>query len=132
MTEKKTATYVQKMPASWWLRNPRYLAYMLRELSSIFILVYILTFLVQILLLRDRNAYDAFLAIVESPFFVAFTAVAFAFAVYHGVTWWGLTSKVLQISFRGKTVPPALVLLGAIMMWAVVSFLVYLLLFRGV
>ncbi|MEE9236701.1 MAG: hypothetical protein V3U52_02785 [Thermoplasmata archaeon] len=132
MTEKKTATYVRKMPASWWLRNPRYLAYMLRELSSIFVLVYALLFLLQIFLLRDRSAYDAYLAIIESPIFIAFAAVALAFAAYHGVTWWRLTSKVLQISFRGKTVPPALVFFGAILVWAVVSFIVYILIFRGV
>lgn len=119
------------MPATWWLRNPRYFLYMLREVTSIFVFLYALAFVVQFFLLADRSAFVAFRVLFNSPVFRAFTGVVLVMAVVHAITWWSLNARVFQIRLRGRTLPPGALITGGVLAWAVVSGLVYLLIFRG-
>ncbi|MFQ6013069.1 MAG: hypothetical protein ACE5LS_05440 [Thermoplasmata archaeon] len=124
-------TYTPPIRASWWLRNPRYFLYMLRELTSLFIFLYVLAFVVQFFLLADRSAYEAFRALTTSPVFLAFTGAVWVMAVYHAITWWSLNARVFQIRLGGRNLPPAALFVGGILIWIVVSGLVYFLIFRG-
>lgn len=119
------------MPSTWWLRNPRYFLYMLREVTSIFVYLYALAFVVQFLLLADRGLFDAFRVLFTSPVFRAFTGVVLVMAVVHAITWWSLNAGVFRIRLRGRTLPPAALFAGGMLAWIVVSGLVYLLIFRG-
>ena len=40
--------YYPKMPSTWWLRNPSYFRFMMRELSSVFIAIFLVILLIQI------------------------------------------------------------------------------------
>ena len=51
----KSKLYYPKMPATWWLRKPRYFLFMLRELSSVFIAIFLIVFLIQIYQLTDSS-----------------------------------------------------------------------------
>ncbi|MEE9592815.1 MAG: hypothetical protein V3W28_04450 [Thermoplasmata archaeon] len=131
MEEGRAKTYTPKMPATWWLRNPRYFLYMLREVTSIFVFLYALAFVVQFFLLADRGAFDAFRVLFTSPVFRAFTGAVLVMAVVHALTWWYLNAGVFQIRLRGRTLPPGALFTGGMLAWGVVSVLVYLLIFRG-
>ena len=112
---------------SWWLSQPRYVRYMLREISSAFIGAYTLMLVVGLLRLSEGPvAYESFLAAVRSPAGVAFSLITFAFAVYHSVTWFRLTPKAMPLWIGGKAVPPAIIVGAHWLGWAVTSLLILL------
>ena len=70
---------------------------MLRELSSVFIAIWSVVFLLQLGKLgRGRAEYDSFVAQQRRPGWVAFHLVAFLFSLLHAVTWFQLSGVVLS------------------------------------
>ena len=106
---------------------------MMRELSSVFIAIFLVVFLVQLNQLRQGpEAYAAFLAKLRSPGWIAFHVVAFAFALYHSITWFNLTAVVQVVRLGERQVPPRLVAAGAFAAWGVVSLVIlFFFLLRG-
>lgn len=112
---------------SWWLSQPRYMRYMLREVSSAFIAAYMLLLIVGLTRLsQGREAYEAFLAEVLSPVGIAFSIVTFVFAVYHSVTWFSVTPKAMPLRLAGKAVAPAIIVGAHWIGWLVASLLILL------
>ena len=114
--------YYPKLPTTWWLHRPAYVRFMLRELSSVFIAIFLVVFLVQIYRLgQGPEAYAAFLGTLRAPGGIVFHVVALAFAIYHSVTWFNLTAVVQVVRLGERQVPPRLVAAGAFAAWGVVS-----------
>jgi len=76
----------------WWLRRGRYIAVFLRELSSVFILLYVLLY-VWILSGSSGGTATAMRQFGTAPFLVT-SLVLLAFTVYNSITWFFLFSKV--------------------------------------
>ncbi len=122
---ERAGLYYPKLPATWWLRRPAYLRFMLRELSSVFIAIFLVVFLVQIhRLSQGPEAYAAFLEKLRSPGWIAFHIVALAFALYHSVTWFNLTAVVQVVRLGERQVSPRLVAVANFGLWAVVSLVI--------
>ncbi len=110
---------------SWWLSQPRYVRYMLREVSSAFIAAYMLMLIVGLLRLgQGPAAYESFLTAVLSPAGVAFSLITFVFAVYHSLTWFAVTPKAMPLRIGGKAVPAAIIVAAHWLGWAVASLLI--------
>jgi fumarate reductase subunit C len=93
--------YVRKVNRSWWLGHRRYVAYMIRELTSMFVGGYCgLLVLGLVRLAQGHAAWDGFLAALSSPLGVLFQLVCLAFAAYHSVTWFALTPKAMPLAVR--------------------------------
>jgi fumarate reductase subunit C len=114
--------YVRPVTAEWIFRHPRYLRYMVREFSCLFIggwtllLVWGLKQLAQ-----GPAAWAAFLELLQSPASIAFHGLALAFALYHSVTWFNLTPKALPLQ-RGESFVPDAAISGAhFAAWAALS-----------
>ncbi len=119
--------YYPKLTTTWWLRHPRYFRFMMRELSSVFIAIFLVVFLVEIhQVSRGPLAYAAFLEKLRSPGWIAFHIVALLFALYHSVTWFNLTGVVQVVRLGERQVPPKLVAAGALAAWGVVSLVILL------
>lgn len=120
--------FVRPQSWRWVLRHPRYLRYMAREFSCLFIGAW--TFLLVWGLKRlseGPEAWAAYLEALRSPLSVAFHVMALAFAVYHSITWFNLTPKALPIQ-RGESFLPEGVVAGAhYAVWAALSLAVLLL-----
>jgi fumarate reductase subunit C len=115
----------------WFFRHPRYLRYMAREVTCVFIAVYtVLLILGCIRLSQGRDTYEAFLALLATPASIAFHVLALGFAVYHSVTWFNLTPKALPLQFGAKMVPPRAIAGAHYVAWVVIS--VVVLVFAGV
>lgn len=124
-TAAPSKLYHPKMPATWWLRHPKYFLFMLREISSVFIAIFLVVFLVQISQLsRGAAAYDAFVRRLASPGWIIFHVVALLFALYHSYTWFTLTPQVQVIRMRGRQLPPSLITAVNIGVWVVLSFVI--------
>ena len=114
--------YVREETWRWVLRHPRYLRYMAREFSCLFIGAW--TFLLVVGLKRlaeGPQAWESFLAALGSPLSIAFHVVALAFAVYHSITWFNLTPKALPLQLGESFVPDRLVSGAHFVGWGVLS-----------
>lgn len=95
----------------WWLRQPRYIRYMMREMSAVFIGIYVLVLIAGLFRLsQGKAAYDAFLTIATGPAGVTFAAIAMVFAMYHSYTWFQVTPKAMPLTLGGKRVPGVLII----------------------
>jgi fumarate reductase subunit C len=130
----KSKLYYPKMPRTWWLQKPAYLLFMLRELSSVFIAVFLVVFLVQIYqLTKGPEAYAAFVQKLSSPGWIAFHVVALLFALYHSLTWFQSTAVILPLDLGERAVPRNVVFALTLGAWiaASVVILILFLAFRG-
>ncbi len=124
----KSKLYYPKMPATWWLRKPSYFLFMLRELSSVFIAIFLIVFLIQIYqLTRGPEAYVAFAQRLSSPGWVIFHLVALVFAIYHSITWFQSTAVVLPLRLGERAIPPGLVTALHIGAWIAISLVILIL-----
>jgi fumarate reductase subunit C len=134
MTEarvRRPGLYYPKLSTTWWLRNPRYFGFMLRELSSVFVAAFLVVLLVQFWELgKGPDTYGALLAKLRSPGWIIFHAVALAFALYHTVTWLNLTAVVQVVRVGERQVPPWLVTAASFLAWGVISLVVLFLLLQ--
>jgi fumarate reductase subunit C len=130
----KAKLYRPEMPANWWLKKPAYFLFMLRELSSVLIAVFLIVFLVQIYqVTKGPEAYVAFTQRLASPGWLLFHFAALLFALLHSITWFESTAVVMPLRLGGRAVPRVAVFAGAIAAWIAASFIILILFlaFRG-
>jgi fumarate reductase subunit C len=97
----------------WWLTHPRYIRYMLREMSCIFIGAYAVLVIVGLWRLsQGQAAFEAYMATSYDTAGFAFAVPAMLFALYHTYTWFQVTPKAMPLVFAGKRVPGAVIVLG--------------------
>ena len=114
--------YVRPMTSEWIFRHPRYLRYMTREFSCLFIGAWTLMLVCALARLSEGpEAWAAFLEGLKSPLIVAFHVVALAFAAYHSITWFNLTPKALPLQLGEQFVPDAVIAGAHFGAWAVLS-----------
>jgi len=120
--------YIRELSRTgWWLKSPRYIRYMMREMSAAFIGAYVLVLIVGLLRLsQGEAAYQAYLAHATQPAGLVFAALAMLFAVYHTYTWFQVTPKAMPLMFAGKKVPGALIVAAHWLGFAVVSAVLWL------
>jgi len=118
--------YVREVPKThWFLRHPRYLRYMVREITCIFIGAYTLICAVGIVRLsQGEAAYEAFLEAFRSPVSVVFHVAALIFAVYHSATWFNLTPKALPVQLGEDFLPDAVIAGAHYAGWAILSIVI--------
>jgi fumarate reductase subunit C len=117
--------YIRKVERSWWIRQPRYISYMVRELTSLFVGLYCALLVVGLVRLsQGPAAWDGFVAAFSSPLGVAFQLLCLVFAVYHSVTWFALTPKAMPLVIGDEPVPPRMIVGAHYVAWAAVSCIV--------
>lgn len=120
------------LPLGWWRANRRYTTYMLRELSSLFIAIWSLRFLMQLSRVRrGKDAYDGFVAAQRSPFWIIFNLVTLLFALLHSVTFLQLAGTVQTVRLGERKLPAEQVTAGAFAGWAAASLTVLITLLFG-
>jgi fumarate reductase subunit C len=113
---------------TWWLGGRRYVLYMIREVSSLFILLYCALMVVGLTQLAGGPAdWDGFLAAITGRSGTSFQLLCLGFAVFHSVTWFTLAPKAIP-TFAGiqrATVSRA-VIAAHYAAWAALSVLIVL------
>ena len=85
----------------WWLRRGKYIAIFLRELSSVFILAFVLLYLLILAQLRGGGTgLSSLFAMVP---FVGLSITLLAFSLYHSITWFLLLPRIQPMRI-GKVV----------------------------
>lgn len=89
-------TYRRPVSGLWWTRNPFYLWYMAREVSSVFIVAYALVLLWGLVRLsQGKAAFEAWQASLGSPIAVGFHSITLILVAYHAWTWFKVMPKTM-------------------------------------
>jgi fumarate reductase subunit C len=101
---------------------------MIRELTSVFVAGYCIFLLVFVYKLTEgADAYANFIDALKYPSSVALHLITLVFVLYHTITWFNLTPKILVL-YRGEDrIPQGLVAGIFYAGWLVVSIIVALL-----
>ncbi|MBI1722350.1 MAG: fumarate reductase subunit C [Gemmatimonadetes bacterium] len=117
--------YRPRMSTWWWLKRGSHLAFILRELSSIFVAWSVVFFLLLVTAVsRGEDAYRDFLSWTGSPGILLLNLVSLFFVVFHAVTWFNLAPQAMVVRVRGKRVPGAWIAASNYAAWALLSALV--------
>ena len=109
----------------WWLAQPRYISYMAREVSCVFIGAYTGVVVVGLVRLSEGPAaWGAFLEALQTPASIAFHLLAFVFALYHTTTWFNVTPKAMPVPLGEAHLPGSVIIGAHYAGWALVSALV--------
>jgi fumarate reductase subunit C len=117
--------YVRTVKRSWWLGQRRYVLYMVRELTSLFVGIYCVFLAVGLVrLAQGPEQWESFVAAASSTPGVLLQLVCLGFAVYHSVTWFALTPKAMPLMVREEHVPGIAIIAAHYAVWAFVSLVV--------
>lgn len=124
--------YRPRMSTWWWLKRRSHLAFILRELSSIFVAWFVVFFLLLVAAVsRGEVAYWEFLIWAGRPGILILNLVSLLFIVFHAVTWFNLVPQALVVLLRGRRVPGPLLAASHYAAWALLSAFVALLVLGG-
>ena len=119
------STYHRPVSNTWWLKRKTYILFMIRELTSVFVAGYCIFLLVLVYkLTQGANAYGDFMAALKSPISVALHLITLIFVLYHTITWFNLTPKILVLYRGEERIPQGLVAGMFYIGWVVVSVIV--------
>lgn len=101
MSEAETApaapaapsTYRRPLPAGWWYSRPSYLLYVVRELTVVFMVAWLVWFLYEVALLKQ----NAFSALSGNYAVLAFSLVCLFFTLWHALTFLNLSGLILRL-----------------------------------
>jgi fumarate reductase subunit C len=125
--------YPSRRRPGWWLRNPRYLAFQLREIGGVVSALYGLLFLNLLMQLSaGESAYTAFMTLMRTPPVLYLNIVLFGLVVWHAISWFMLIGKAQPIQFTREPLPWKVVFGVNLILWVVVSGAVVYLIFGGI
>ena len=115
--------YVREGSRSWWwLARHRYIRYMVREVTCLFIGAYAAILIVGIVRLsQGQAAYDGFLDALQGPASLTFHGLALLFALYHTTTWFNVTPKAMPLRMGEWRVPGGAIVGAHYAGWLAVS-----------
>ncbi|HJZ58624.1 MAG TPA: hypothetical protein VKE74_27025 [Gemmataceae bacterium] len=131
-TEYHPRWYRPRMSTYWWMKRWSYLAFILRELSSVFVAWFVVFLLLLIAAVGSGDEkYRAFLDWAARPWVVVLNLVSLAFVVLHTVTWFNLAPQAMAVRVRGKRVPGIWIAASNYAAWVLISALVAWLVLGG-
>lgn len=118
----KGKEYIRPIPPGWWLKKKSYTLFMIRELTAVFVAGYAIFLLT--LIYRAMQGIEVFTTFVQglkSPLSVVLHLLALLMAIYHSVTWFNLTPKVLVVRRGEDQVNPTLIAASHYVAWVLIS-----------
>ena len=115
-------TYIRPVSNTWWLDKKQYILFVIRELTSIFVAAYCLFLLFFILKIGDENeSYNLLIIFLKSPLILVLHLISFPFILYHTITWFNLTPKIMVLQIGEEKVPKELIAGLVYIMWGFLS-----------
>jgi len=121
-TEFHPKWYRPKVSVYWWLGERHYFKFIVRELSSVFVAVFVIETLLLINALRTGpDAYAQFLQLMQNPLMILLNIISMFFLVFHTVTWFNLAPSATPVRVGGKRLPDFMISGPAYVAWIVIS-----------
>ncbi|KEQ18899.1 hypothetical protein GZ78_02260 [Endozoicomonas numazuensis] len=93
--------YVRPMKRTWYMDHPFYRTYMIREATCVFDALYCINLFFGILQLsRGEDAWQGWLSFQANPLMILFTVVTLGMTLFHAVTYFDMTPRVLPQQIR--------------------------------
>jgi len=106
----------------WYLRHPRYLRYMSREVTCIFIGAFALFLLcVTDRLAAGQAAYESLLVAINGPWGVAGLLVVLVFSVHNALSWFNVTPKAMPVQIGEEFLPGKYIVTAHYAAWILAS-----------
>jgi len=126
MSRKPFVREVSK--TGWYFKQPRYLRYMSREVTCIFIGAFALLLLCALGRLSEgQAAYESFLTALQGPWSILGLLVVLLFAVHNATSWFNVTPKAMPVQIGEDFLPGKYIVAAHYAVWIVVSLAVLLL-----
>ena len=97
--------YRQPLRNDWWLRRRSYVLYMVRELTVVFMVAWLVWFLYEVWQLKQK----AFVSLTGNYAVLAFSLVCLFFTLWHAVTFLNLSGLILRVPIGDRFLPAAAV-----------------------
>jgi len=121
-TPVRPRPYRRRISTFWWLRRRTYFAFVVRELTSVFVVWAVVFTLWGVrAVAQGDQAYHRFLDVAGTPALLALNVVALLSLVFHAVTWFNLAPRAMVVRVRGKRLPAVGVAAAHFLAWALVS-----------
>jgi fumarate reductase subunit C len=121
-TEYHPRWYRPRVSVYWWMGQWHYLKFILREISSVFVGIFVVMTLFQLgALPRGPEAYASFQQWLKTPLALAINLVSFFFVVFHAITWFNLTPHAMAVRVKGQRMPDWMVAAPNYVAWAAIS-----------
>ena len=115
----------------WWLKHPRYMRYMSREVTCVFIGAFALLMLCTLeRLSKGPEAYASFIAAIQGPLSVVGMLLVLVFAQHNATSWFNVTPKALPVQIGEEFLAGKYIIGAHYAVWIVASLVV--LFFAGV
>jgi len=112
----------QPVSTYWWVQKWSYFAFILRELSCLFVAWFVVYLMMLIRAINQgQAAYRAFLTFSADTSVLLVNLVGFFFIVYHAITFFVAAPQALVVHVGGKRLPGGLVGGAHYLGWIVVS-----------
>jgi len=109
----------------WYFRHPRYLRYMSREITCVFIGALALLMLVALeRLSRGPQAWQAFIDTLQSPWAALALLLILLFAVHNATSWFNVTPKAMPVQLGERFLPGGVMIAAHYGLWVLLSLLV--------
>ena len=116
------STYHRPVSNTWWLKRKPYFLFIIRELTSVFVAGYCVFLLVLVYkLTQGAEVYSNLIAALKSPSSIVLHFITLVFVLYHTITWFNLTPKILVIYKGEERIPQGFVAGTFYAGWVVVS-----------
>ncbi len=115
----------------WYFKHPRYLRYMSREVTCVFIGAFALLLLCAVeRLSQGQAAYESFLAALKGPWSALGLLIVLIFAVHNTTSWFNVTPKAMPVQMGEEFLPGKFIVAAHYAVWILASLVV--LFFAGV
>jgi fumarate reductase subunit C len=115
----------------WWLKHPRYMRYMSREVTCIPIGAFALLMVCALeRLSMGRAEYESFIAAIQGPLSVLGLIIVLVFALHNATSWFNVTPKALPVQMGEEFLAGKYIIGAHYAVWVVASLIV--LFFAGV
>jgi succinate dehydrogenase subunit C len=109
----------------WWLRRRSYMAFIARELSSVFVAWFVVYLLRMVrAVAQGPSAYERFLEWSAQPAVLLLNLITLFFVVFHAITWFNLAPQAIVARFRGRRLHGTLIAASNYAAWVMTSALV--------
>lgn len=108
----------------WYFKHPRYLRYMSREVTCVFIGALALLLLCAVERLSEgQAAWESFLAALTGPWSVLGLGLVLAFAVHNSTSWFRVAPKAMPVQLGEAFLPGWVIVVGHYLAWIAASLL---------
>lgn len=116
---------------SWWLKQQRYVNYMMREVSSLFIGLFSLLMVCGLFQLsQGEEAFTSWTDTLWNDMFIL-SVVMLIFSAYHSYTWFKVTPKAMPLKLSGKRIAGSIIIGAHLLAWALASAFVWIVFVYG-